>query len=83
MGHLQDVSWQHHQGQLCKKKLPPLSPPNLTTNTQACAASIQVYYEAKAEDINSISCQTVAPIELQVTRTDDPMVVLRANGKKQ
>ena len=59
-----------------KTKLTPLNPTELTTNTQACAASIQVSSEAKAEEINNISLQTVSPIELQVTRTDDPMVVL-------
>ena len=32
-----------------KTKIPPLSPPNLTTNTQACTSSIQVSYVAKAE----------------------------------
>ena len=31
-----------------KTNLPPLSPPNLTTNNQACAASIQVSSGAKA-----------------------------------
>ena len=32
-----------------KKKLPPLSPPFFTKNTQACAASIQVSSGSKAE----------------------------------
>ena len=32
-----------------KTKLPPLRPNNLTTNTQACAASIQVSSGSKAE----------------------------------
>ena len=83
MGSLQYVIWKHHQGQIFKKRSLPLSPINLTTNTQACAASIQVYSESKAEEINNILCQTVAPIDLQVTRTDDPMVVLQSNGKQQ
>ena len=59
-------------------KLHPLIPPNLTTNTQECAASIQVSPGSKAEEINNISRHTVAPIKLQVTRTDDSMVVLRS-----
>ena len=61
---------------ICENKTTPLSHPILTTNTQACAASIQVYYGAKAEEINDISRRTVAPIEVNVTRNDDPMVVL-------
>ena len=32
-----------------KTKLPPLIPTDLTTNIQACAASIQVPYGTKAE----------------------------------
>ena len=63
-----------------KTKLPPLIPPNLTTNNQACAASIQVYSGTKAGEIKNISCHTVAPIKLQVTRNDDSMVVLREKG---
>ena len=47
-----------------KKKLPPLSPANFTTNTQACVASAQVSSGAKAEDINGIERHTVAPIEV-------------------
>ena len=66
-----------------KKKLPPLRPPNLTTNTQACAASIQVYSGAKAEEINNISLHKVAPIDLQVNITDDPMVVFQAKSTQQ
>ena len=64
MGFLQDVSCQHRQGQLCKKNLPPppLRPPNLTTNTQACSASIQVYSGAKAGEINNISRHRSTPI---------------------
>ena len=58
------------------KKLLPLRPPNLTTNTQVCAASIQVSSGAKAEEINNISLHIVAPIELHFTRTDATMVVL-------
>ena len=66
-----------------KTKLPPLIPNYLTTNTQACSASIQVSSGANTEEIKYISLQTVAPIELQVTRTDDPMVVLQEKGVQQ
>ena len=66
-----------------KTNLPPLSPPRLTKNTQACAISIQVSSGAKDEEINNISRHAVAPIEIQVTSTNDPMVVFRAKGKKQ
>ena len=33
--------------------------------------------------MNNISCQTVVPIELQVTRNDDPMFVFREKGTQQ
>ena len=48
-----------------KTKLPPLSPPNLTANIQACAASTQVSSGSKAKEINNISCQKSC--EYQVT----------------
>ena len=66
-----------------KTKLPPLIPNNLTKNTQACIVSIQVSSGASTEEINNISLQTVAPIELQVTRTDYPMVILWEKGMKK
>ena len=59
-----------------KTKLPHLRHPDLTTNIQACDASIQVSFGYKAEEINNISCQIVVPIKLQVIRTEDPTVVL-------
>ena len=83
MGFLQDVIWKHHQGHICEKNLPPLIFPNLTTNTQACYSSIQVSSGSKAEEINNIYGQKVVPIFLQVTRNDDPMVVLREKGMQQ
>ena len=61
----------------------PLKPTDLTTNTQACAASIQVYAKPKDEQINNIPYQKVAPIDLQVTRTYDHMVFLQSNGTQQ
>ena len=66
-----------------KKDLLLLVPPNFTTNTQACAASIQVYSVAKSEEIKNISYHTFGPIKVKVNRTDDPMVVLRSTGTQQ
>ena len=63
-------------GSFEKTILPPLSPPYLVTNTQAYAASIQVYSDTKSEEINNILRQKVAPIELQLISTDDCMFVL-------
>ena len=59
-----------------KTKLLFLSPPNLTTNTQACAASTQVPSGSKYEETNEISSIIVAYIEVQETRAGYPMVVL-------
>ena len=63
--------------------LPPLSPPDLTTNTQECAASIQVSFGDKAEQINNILRHKVVPIELQVTRTDDNIFVLQSKDTQK
>ena len=60
-----------------------LIPPDLTTNTQACADYIQVSSGTNAEEINNISRHAVVPIELQVTRTDDPMVFLHEKGMEK
>ena len=68
---------------LRKQSHPPLIPTDLTTNTQARAASIQVSSGSKAGEINNISIHTVVSIELQVTNTDDHMVVLQAKGTQQ
>ena len=80
---LQGVSWKHHQGQIYENKATPFIYPKLTTNTQACAASVRVSSGAKAEEIKNISRQKVVPIKLQVTRNDDTMVVLQEKGTKQ
>ena len=60
-----------------KTKLLPLIHPNLTTNNQTCAESIQVSSGSKTDEIKDISQPTVEPIEVKVTRNDDNMVVLR------
>ena len=62
-----------------KTHLIPLIPPNMITNTHACVASVQTY----SKFINQISEDTLAPINLQVSRTNDPMVIIRAKGSTQ
>ena len=62
-----------------KTHLLPLSPPNMITNTQAMVASFQT----SSKGINWIAEDTVAPIQLQVTRTNDNMVIIRAKGSTQ
>ena len=48
-----------------KTKLHPLIPTNLTTDTQACADSVQVSSGPKAEEISKISRHTVAPTDVE------------------
>ena len=48
-----------------KTKLPPLVFTNLIMNTQACAASVQVYFGEKFEEINKISCRTSTHIDIE------------------
>ena len=62
-----------------KTHLPPFSPPIMITNTQAMVASVQT----SSKTINKIAEDTVAPIQLQVTRTNDPMVIIQAKGRTQ
>ena len=52
-----------------KTHLLPLSPSNILTNTQAMVASVQT----SSKGINWIAEDTVAPILLEVTRTNEPM----------
>ena len=71
------------RGRFVKTKLRSLAPTDLTTNNQACAASVQVTSGSKYKEINEISCRTAAPIEVQKTRTNDPVIVLQSNGSQQ
>ena len=62
-----------------KTYLLPLSPPNMKTNTQVCVASIQ----ASSKGINHIEEDTIAPIKLLKTSTNNPMLILQINGSTQ
>ena len=66
-----------------KTKQTPLRTPDLTTNTQECSTSVQVTSVTKSGKTNEISLRTVAPIEVEEIRTDDPMVVLQEKGSQQ
>ena len=59
-----------------KTWIPPLRPPNIKTNTQACVSSIQTYSEV----INHIAEDTFTNIQLLMTRTNYTMVILRSAG---
>ena len=62
-----------------KTNLLPLSPPSMTTNTQGMVASVQT----SSKGIKWIEEDTVAPIKLEVTRTNEPMVIIQAKGSTQ
>ena len=62
-----------------KTHLLPLSPTTMLTNTQACVSSLQT----SSKVINHISGDTLAPIKLQVTSTNDPMVIIREKDSTQ
>ena len=62
-----------------KTYLLPLSPPNMNTNTQVCVASIK----ASSIGINHIEKDTIAPIKLLKTSTNNPMLILQLNGSTQ
>ena len=51
----------------------------MLTNTQAFVASVQT----SSKGINHIPEDTLAPIQLQVTITNDPMVIIQAKGSTQ
>ena len=58
------------------KLITPLRLPNLTTNTQECADSVQFSYGYKAEEINEIARRIIVLTEVK-KRKDDPMIVLQ------
>ena len=62
-----------------KTRILPLIPPNMITNTHSMVASVQT----SSKGINCIAEDTVSPIQLQVTRTNEPMVIIRAKGSTQ
>ena len=62
-----------------KTHTPPLIPPNMIKNTQAMVASSQT----SSKVFNWIAEGTVAPIQLEVTRNNDPMVIIRLKGGNQ
>ena len=62
-----------------KTHLLPLSPTNMITNTQAMVASTQT----SSKGIIWIAEDTLAPIQFQVTSTNNPMVIIRAKGSIQ
>ena len=57
-----------------KTHLHPLTPTNTITNTQACVFSVQI----SSNGITQIAEYTLAPIQLEVTRTNNPMVIIQA-----
>ena len=67
-------------GAFKKTKLLPLDPPDHNTNTQACLAATQTPSGKKSEEIEEIARASMAPVAVDVIRTTDPMVVLRARG---
>ena len=60
------------RGSFAKTHLPPLSLPNMIKNSQACVASVHT----SSKGINNIVEDKLAPIKLQVTVTNDPMVII-------
>ena len=62
-----------------KTYLLPLSPPNMETNTQVCVASIQ----SSSIGINHIKEDTLSPIKLLKTSTNNPMVIIQVNFSTQ
>ena len=67
---------------LRKTKLLPLAPPDHDTNTQACLATTQTPSGKKSEEIEDIARASMAPVSVDVIRTTDPMVILRARGNQ-
>ena len=65
-----------------KTKLLPLAPPDHDTNTQTCLAATQTPPGKKSEEIEDISRASVAPVAVDVIKTIDPMVILRARGNQ-
>ena len=67
---------------LKKTKLLPLAPPDHGTNTQACLAASQTPSGKKLEEIEEIARASMAPVAVDVIKTINPMVILRARGNQ-
>ena len=63
-----------------KRNYCPFSPPDHDTNTQACLAATQTPSGTKSEEIEEIARASMAPVAVDVTRTTDPMFILREQG---
>ena len=61
-----------------KRKLLPLATPDHDTNAQACLAATETPSGKKAEENEEIARASIAPVAVDVIRTTDPMVILRA-----
>ena len=59
-----------------KTFLPPLIPTIMITTSQTCEAFVQICSKC----INQIVENTLEPIKLNMTKTNDPMVIIRAKG---
>ena len=60
-----------------KTHTPPLSPPYIVTNHQACLAGTQNSNREKAGDIGRRAKANIAPIDMEEFRTTDPSFILR------
>ena len=62
-----------------KNNLLPPRPLNIIKNTHACVASVQT----SSKGTNQIAEDTLEPIKLQLKRTNNPMVIIRAKDSTQ
>ena len=65
-----------------KTNLLPLAPPDDDTNTQAFLAATQTPSGKKSEENEEIARASMAPVAVDVIKTIDPMVILRARGNQ-
>ena len=63
-----------------KTKLLPLAPHDHDTNNQACLAATQTPSGKKSEEIEEIARASMVLVAIDVIKTIDPMVILRARG---
>ena len=63
-----------------KTNLLPLAPPDHDTNTQTCLAATRTPSGKMSEQIEEIARSSMEPVAVDLIKTIDPMVILRARG---
>ena len=83
MGRLKCVLKKHHQGKICEKNLQLYRTSQIYNKYPGMCCLHSIIFWSQGWINLNISLHKVGPIQVQVTRTDNNMVVLWANGTQK